>query len=72
MIPLNVNCKTFFSNINSDFHKKGLIFESFRILKLAHRKIHFRFEGYPCVKMCNVLREIAKKKRVFFKFVMPN
>ena len=55
MIPLNVNCKTFFANLNSDFHKKWLTIESnINVKNDAPYKIHFSFEGYSCVKMCNV------------------
>ena len=51
---LNVNCKTFFANLSSDFHKKnGLFLRAISILKMTRYKIHFSFEGNPCMKMCN-------------------
>ena len=44
MIPLNVNCITFFANLNSNY-KKWLIFKSNMNIKMTHHKINFSFEG---------------------------
>ena len=69
MIHLNVNCKTFFfANLNSDFHKNGLFLRAISILKKTHHKIHFSFEGYPCVKMYNVFT--LKALSISFKIVV--
>ena len=57
MIPLNVNYITFFANLNSNYHKKWLIFKSNMNIKMTHHKINFSFEGSLVWKCLMCLRE---------------
>ena len=47
----------YFANLNSDFHKKWLIFTSNMNIKNDTTKKNLVLKGTPYVKMCNVLRK---------------